>query len=291
MKKITGLAVCAVLIALCLSSCNYDNKSAVREKETTETTAVQTTAVQTTEQPTTQIPTELKAEVLVPSETQLQINEDRSDPDDPNDATGFVSISDYIPDVMLDIRYYSTYNFIGERIDGYEQPVALLSKEAASALKNAADDLEEKGYRLKIFDAYRPQSAVDHFAAWAADLEDTRMKPYFYPELDKSVLFDQGYIAYRSGHSRGCTVDLTLFDMDSGKELDMGGTFDYFGEMSHPDYWDISEKQRANRNILKEAMVNNGFTTCATEWWHFSLADEPYPYTYFTFPVSMESLK
>ena len=170
MKKITGLAVCAVLIALCLSSCNYDNKSAVREKETTETTSVQTTAVQTTEQPTTQIPTELKAEVSVPSETQPQINEDRSDPDDPNDATGFVSISDYIPDVMLDIRYYSTYNFIGERIDGYEQPVALLSKEAASALKNAADDLEEKGYRLKIFDAYRPQSAVDHFAVHAGQV-------------------------------------------------------------------------------------------------------------------------
>ena len=209
----------------------------------------------------------------------------------PDDASGFVSLAEAAPDVILEIRYYSTYNFVGERVDGYEEPCALMTKEAAEALNNAAAEAEEQGYRLKVYDAYRPQMAVDHFVRWAEDVDDTAMKPYFYPELDKSVLFDQGYIDAKSGHSRGSTIDLTLFDMDTGKEVDMGGTFDYFGELSHPDYvGDLTEEQIENRNTLRDIMVDNGFKPLDTEWWHFTLVDEPYPDTYFTFPVTEDSL-
>lgn len=201
------------------------------------------------------------------------------------DFSGFVEISEAVPDAILEIRYYSTYNFVGERIDGYEEPVALLTQEAASALRKVSGDLAEQGYRLKIYDAYRPQSAVDHFKRWAADPEEVSMKECFYPELDKSVLFSQGYISSKSGHSRGSTVDLTLFDMSTGKELDMGGPFDYFGSRSHPDYTGLTEEQAANRALLREAMLARGFKGINTEWWHFTLKNEPYPDTYFTFPV------
>ncbi|MCR5632439.1 MAG: M15 family metallopeptidase [Eubacterium sp.] len=207
------------------------------------------------------------------------------------DSSDFVLLSEAVPDAILEIRYYSTYNFVGDRIDGYEEPVALLTKEAADALKEVSDDLEEQGYRLKIFDAYRPQMAVDNFVEWAEDVDDTKMKDYFYPELDKSVLFDQGYIAEHSGHSRGSTVDLTLFDMETEKEVDMGGTFDYFGELSHPDYTGITDEQYENRMILRNAMMKHGFKPLDEEWWHFTLEDEPYPDTYFTFPVSSDSVE
>ena len=208
-----------------------------------------------------------------------------------NDASDFVLLTDAVPDVILEIRYFSTYNFVGDRIDGYEEPVALLTKEAAAALKAASDDFISKGYRLKIYDAYRPQMAVSHFVRWAQDIEDTRMKAYFYPDLTKDVLFPQGYIAEHSGHSRGSTVDLTLVDMQTGKELDMGGVFDFFGEISHPDYKDISEAQYANRMLLREGMLAHGFRPLPEEWWHFTLENEPYPDTYFTFPVSSGSVK
>lgn len=201
------------------------------------------------------------------------------------DASGFVLLSDAVPDAILEIRYYSTYNFVGDRIDGYEQPTALLTKEAAAALRQVSDDLVRQGYRLKIYDAYRPQKAVTHFMNWAKDVNDTRMKAYFYPELDKSVLFAQRYIAEKSGHSRGSTVDLTLFDMKTEKDVDMGGTFDYFGKRSHPDFKGVTKKQFANRMLLRNAMMAHGFRPLPEEWWHFTLADEPYPDTYFTFPV------
>ena len=206
----------------------------------------------------------------------------------PDDDSNFVLLSEAVPDAILEIRYYSTYNFVGDRINGYEAPVAFLTKEAATALKAVSDELVTKGYRLKIYDAYRPQRAVSHFAAWAEDLEDTRMKKYFYPELDKSVLFEQGYIDYKSGHSRGSTIDLTLFDMNTEKEVDMGGTFDYFGFKSHPDYKGLTPKQFENRMILREAMMAHGFRPLSTEWWHFTLNDEPYPDTYFDFPVKIK---
>ena len=207
-----------------------------------------------------------------------------------DDASDFVLLSEAVPDAILEIRYYSTYNFVGGRIDGYDQPVALLTKEAAAALRAVSDDLVSRGYRLKIYDAYRPQMAVSHFMRWALDFEDTRMKQYFYPELEKDVLFPLGYIAEHSGHSRGSTVDLTLFDMTLEKEVDMGGTFDYFGELSHPDYTGITEAQYANRMLLREVMLAHGFKPLVEEWWHFTLADEPYPDTYFTFPVSTDSV-
>ncbi len=208
-----------------------------------------------------------------------------------DDSSDFVLLSEAVPDAILEIRYYSTYNFVGDRIDGYEEPLALLTKEAAAALREVSDELVKQGYRLKIFDAYRPQEAVTNFADWAQDETDTRLKDYFYPELDKDVLFPQGYIAEHSGHSRGSTVDLTLFDMETEKEVDMGGTFDYFGELSHPDYTDITEEQYQNRMILREAMLNHGFKPLEEEWWHFTLADELYPDTYFTFPVNSESVE
>ena len=207
-----------------------------------------------------------------------------------DDSSDFVLLSEAVPDAILEIRYYSTYNFVGDRIDGYEEPMAFLTKEAASALREVSDELVAKGYRLKIFDAYRPQMAVTHFMNWALDAEDARMKEYFYPELEKDQLFPQGYIAEHSGHSRGSTVDLTLFDMTTEKEVDMGGTFDYFGERSHPDYTGITEEQYANRMILRDAMLAHGFQPLAEEWWHFTLENEPYPDTYFTFPINSDSL-
>ena len=222
----------------------------------------------------------------------------------PESSEGFVNLADAVPDAILEIRYYSTYNFAGTRIDGYEEPTALLTRRAADSLRAVSDDLKAHGYRLKIYDAYRPQCAVDHFMRWAADVNDTLMKPYFYPDLDKNVLFPQGYIAERSGHTRGSTVDLTLFDMKTEKELDMGGTFDWFGPESHPDFCgnpdnldftadnhkspadrSISSVQFYNRMVLRTAMMRHGFKPIDTEWWHFTLKDEPYPETYFTFPV------
>ncbi len=203
------------------------------------------------------------------------------------DSSGFVTITDVIPDAILEIRYYSTYNFVGARVDGYLEPTALLTRQAADSLKAVSDELLAAGYRIKIYDAYRPQCAVDHFVRWAEDVADTLMKASFYPMLDKSVLFDQQYIMKKSGHTRGSTVDLTLVDALSGRELDMGGVFDWFGEESHPDYRGeaINERQFRNRQILREAMLRHGFKPLDSEWWHFTLRDEPYPDTYFTFPV------
>ena len=207
------------------------------------------------------------------------------------DPSGFTLVSDYIPDVIQEIRYYSTYNFIGDRISGYEEPCAILSLEAARALKSASIEFNVLGYRIKVFDAYRPACAVRQFVFWALEDIDIRMKPYFYPDIDKEDLISQGYIAKRSTHSRGSTVDLTLLDMKTGKEVDMGTPFDFFGEVSHPDSRDVTEEQYENRMLLRKAMVRNGFLPLACEWWHFMLRDEPYPDTYFAFPVSSAYLK
>lgn len=219
------------------------------------------------------------------------------------DASNFVVITDVVPDAILEIRYYSTYNFVGARIDGYLEPTALLTRQAADSLKVVSDELKAQGYRLKIYDAYRPQMGVDHFMRWGDDVTDTLMKPYFYPDVPRDSLFDLGYIARRSGHSRGSTVDLTLFDMNTEKEVDMGGTFDWFGYESHPDFGGnpetgeytgvcnspsgrtITAEQFENRMILRRAMLRHGFMPYDEEWWHFTLINEPYPDTYFTFPV------
>ena len=211
--------------------------------------------------------------------------------DPEKDASGFVLLSDFIPSIVQEIRYFSTYNFIGERIDGYEEPIALLTREAARALKSVANEMNVEGFRLKIFDAYRPTIAVKHFIMWGIEDQDVRMKPYFYPEVAKQDLFSEGYIAKRSSHSRGSTVDLTLLDMSTGKELDMGSPFDWFGIESHPDYRGITDEQYDNRMFLQKAMLRNGFLPIDCEWWHFTLADEPYPDMYFSFPVSLSSLR
>lgn len=218
-----------------------------------------------------------------------------------DDYSDFVNITDVVPDAILEIRYFGTYNFVGKRINGYLEPTALLTRKAAQALKQVSDYVKSKGYRLKIFDAYRPQCGVDDFMRWAEDLNATEMKQYFYPELNKDVLIPD-YIARKSGHTRGSTIDLTLFDMNTEKEVDMGCTFDWFGVESHPDFCgnpttgkytggkskagrSITAKQFKNRMILREAMMRFGFKPLDTEWWHFTLKDEPYPQTYFTFPV------
>ena len=282
-KRLSVLVLSTLI--LCLSSCK------VQPAQTfpVETTGVTEPTVPATPDTATRDFATVAARPTTVRATEYIFRGERSDPSDPYDATGFVSVGDVIPDVILDIRYYSGNNFVGDRIDGYEEPLALLSEEAARALKSAADQLREQGYRLKIFDAYRPQRAVSHFASWANDRDDTRNKDDYYPNLDKSVLIDYGYIAYYSGHCRGSKVDLTLTDQ-KGKELDMGGTFDYFDTLSHPDYTGITEEQYANRMLLREAMLDNGFYPCDTEWWDFTLYDEPYPDTSFDFPVSSVSL-
>ena len=203
----------------------------------------------------------------------------------PDDPSGFVVLTDVVPDVLLEMRYYSTFNFVGTRVDGYEEPIALMTREAAQALKEVSDEAMSLGYRIKIWDTYRPQMAVDHFCRWGENVSDTLTKRYFYPYLDKDVVFDQGYIARRSGHSRGSVADLTLVDMKTGRDLDMGYGFDWFGGESHPDYKGITEEQFNNRMLLRNLMLKHGFLPIEEEWWHFVLKDEPYPDTYFTFPV------
>lgn len=207
------------------------------------------------------------------------------------DSSGFVLLSDHVPGAIQEIRYFSTYNFVGDRIDGYEEPCALLTIEAARALRSVANEMNVQGYRLKVFDAYRPACAVKHFVLWGIEDQDVRMKPYFYPDLAKQELFSQGYIASESSHSRGSTVDLTLLDMATGMELDMGSPFDLFSEISHPDCRSITEEQYANRMMLRNSMLRNGFEPMDCEWWHFTLRDEPYPNTYFEFPVASSYLK
>ena len=207
------------------------------------------------------------------------------------DMSGFTLVTDVIPDAILEIRYYSTYNFVGARIDGYEQPVALLTHRAADSLRAVSDELKARGYRLKIWDAYRPQRAVNHFIRWAENVQDTAMKHIFYPMVDKSLLFEQGYIYARSSHSRGSTVDLTLVEEATGREVDMGSPFDWFGDESHPSYRRLTYMQCTCRLILRNAMLKHGFEPIDSEWWHFTLADEPYPDTYFNFPVSTAGLQ
>lgn len=196
----------------------------------------------------------------------------------------FTEISKVIPDVIYDIRYYSDYNFTGKRVDGYKANRAYLTKKAALALKNAADDLRKQGYRIIIYDAYRPQKAVDNFVRWMHDENDIGNKS-FYPNIkDKLALISGDYVATKSGHTRGSVVDMSIVNMD-GSTVDMGGTFDLFDRISNRDYDKLTEKQKANRKILEDAMVDAGFEPLPSEWWHFRLKDEPYPDTYFDFDV------
>jgi D-alanyl-D-alanine dipeptidase len=197
----------------------------------------------------------------------------------------FVDAATVVEGLQLDMRYFGAANFVGRRIDGYEAPRCLLTRQAAAALAKVQQELAPRGIGLKVFDCYRPARAVRHFVRWAQDLKDQRTKPEFYPEVDKRHLFRDGYISSRSGHSRGSTVDLTLVRRDGGAELDMGTPYDFFSPKSWPRSRAVTDEQRANRTLLAEAMARAGFKPISTEWWHFTLADEPFPDTYFDFPV------
>ena len=197
----------------------------------------------------------------------------------------FVEIQKEIPNIELEIRYFGSHNFIGSPIDGYKKPIALLTKEAVKKLKIVQKKLNDEGLGLKIYDAYRPQRAVDHFVRWAKDENDTLMKKEFYPTVAKKDLFRLEYIAEKSGHSRGSTVDVTLIYLDSGKELDMGSPYDFFDKISWPFEKSISKDQQSNRLLLRKVMVENNFKPYKCEWWHFTLKNEPYPNTYFDFLV------
>ncbi|GHS95194.1 D-alanyl-D-alanine dipeptidase [Synergistales bacterium] len=197
----------------------------------------------------------------------------------------FVYVDEVIEDSIIDAKYWGTDNFIGRRIDGYDRPLVVMSGDAANACAKVADILRGRGFLLKIFDAYRPQKAVNDFVRWAEDTGDICRKPIHYPEVDKRDFFKLGYVAKKSGHTRGSAVDLTVVDIKTRQELDMGTIFDFMGPRSHLDAKDLTELQKANRAILSEAMQSCGFETYAYEWWHFSLKNEPHPNEYFDFPI------
>ncbi|MCR5266335.1 MAG: M15 family metallopeptidase [Cyanobacteria bacterium RUI128] len=199
------------------------------------------------------------------------------------DKSGFDKVSAVIDDAAYDIRYYSANNFTGKRIRGYEAPVPYMTKESLQALVKAADILRKQGYRILVWDAYRPQKAVDNFVEWINNPKDDGNKS-FYPDLKKSDLVKGGYIATKSSHTRGSTIDLTLVKMD-GSYVDMGGTFDLFARSSNSDYTKLTREQKKNRKILKDAMTQAGFEGIQSEWWHFTYKDEPYKDTYFDFDV------
>ena len=198
----------------------------------------------------------------------------------------FGYIADEIPDIVLDIRYATKENFMGRVVKGYSSPKVVLTKKTLKALKKAQAEFNQLGYRIKVFDAYRPQRAVDDFLQWIKEENDTVMKQKYYPQLDKKNLVPHGYIAEKSGHSRGSTLDLSLVYQDGekkGQEVDMGGEWDFFGKRSHYDAPEISLKQKENRTLLQKVMIKYGFLPYTEEWWHFTLAEEPFPNTYFDF--------
>ena len=200
-------------------------------------------------------------------------------------AKGFTYLSSIDSSIQLELRYITNDNFLGTPVDGYEKDTCIITLPAAKALKEVQSKLSKFGLSLKVFDAYRPQQAVDHFVRWAKVMNDTLRKKNYYPDIDKKDLFRLGYIASRSGHTRGSSVDLTIIDVKTGEELDMGSPFDFFGAASHPEYQKINQEQRSNRLLLRNLMMEAGFKPYSQEWWHFTLKDEPFPKTYFNFPI------
>ncbi len=201
---------------------------------------------------------------------------------------GFAYLKKENPTLILDLRYATSENFTGKIVTGYTSEKAIGTKALSIALRKVQALLRSKGLGLKVFDAYRPQSAVDAFISWAASASDTLKKREYYPNLKKEDLFELGYIAEKSGHTRGSTIDVTLVYLKGrrkGKEIDMGGKWDYFGEASHFNYQKISPKQMENRRLLRDLMIEGGFNPYEKEWWHFSLKNEPFPTTYFDFPL------
>jgi len=198
---------------------------------------------------------------------------------------GFVYVKDIIPNIEVELRYCTDYNFVGKVIDGYEENKAILTVDAVNSLKKAQAELNKQNLSLKIYDSYRPQRAVNHFVRWAKDVNDTVMKAVFYPKVKKKNLFKAGYIASKSRHSSGSTVDITIVDMETGKELDMGSPYDFFGSESWIKNSSLNRVQRKNRSLLQKVMKNSGFRNYLQEWWHFTLREEPYRNQYFDFVV------
>lgn len=202
------------------------------------------------------------------------------------DHSGFLDAGEALPGLVVEMRYAGSENFVGRPIAGYEAPVCLLTNKAVAALGRVQEKLQPFGLGLKVFDCYRPARAVADFATWARDPADQKRKADYYPNVDKSGLFELGYIAERSGHSRGSTLDVTLINLRTRQELDMGGAYDLFDTRSWPSEQGVSAQARANRMLLQDVMVAAGFRPLKEEWWHFTLNDEPYPDTYFDFPVN-----
>ncbi|QFZ55024.1 peptidase M15 [Oceanihabitans sp. IOP_32] len=198
---------------------------------------------------------------------------------------GFVYAKDVIPDLDVELRYYTSNNFVGKPIDGYKSNRLILTRQTAVALKSVQEELQHINLCIKVYDGYRPQRAVNHFIRWAKQWKDTINKADFYPKVKKKDLFKSGYIASRSGHSRGSTVDLTIIDGNTGEPLDMGSPYDFFGRESWVNYSGITAKQKENRQLLQTVMLKHGFRNYSKEWWHFTLRHEPFPKTYFDFIV------
>ncbi|MAX70069.1 MAG: peptidase M15 [Flavobacteriaceae bacterium] len=198
---------------------------------------------------------------------------------------GFVYAKDIIPDLDVELRYFGSYNFVGDTIEGYNANTLIITKATAEKLKLVQVELQSQNLCLKVYDGYRPQRAVNHFVRWAKVLDDTLMKSDFYPKVKKQNLFNSGYIASKSGHSRGSTLDLTIADGETGEPLDMGSPFDFFGEQSWVDYPNITAEQKRNRQLLQTVMLKHNFRNYPKEWWHFTLRWEPFPKTFFDFEV------
>lgn len=198
---------------------------------------------------------------------------------------GFTYVKDVITDLDVELRYNTANNFLGKPVDGYHSNKLILTTQTAQALKLVQEELQNKNLCLKVYDGYRPQDAVNHFVRWAKVLNDTINKSDFYPNVKKRNLFKAGYIASKSGHSRGSTVDLTIIDGNTGKPLDMGSPYDFFGQESWVNYKGITKKQKENRQLLQTVMLKHGFRNYSKEWWHFTLRYEPFPKTYFDFPI------
>ncbi len=198
---------------------------------------------------------------------------------------GFLYVDELIPDCIVDAKYAGTDNFLGRAVAGYHQPLVVVSQAVADGLLKAADVFRRQGLVMKIYDAYRPQRAVDDFMRWGADVEDQRRKPVHYPRVEKADMFTQGYIAPKSGHTRGCAVDLTLVDTATHQELDMGSCFDFMDPRSHHGAPCLTKQQEDNRALLRDVMLQSGFALYQEEWWHYIATPEPYPGQYFDFPI------
>lgn len=202
-----------------------------------------------------------------------------------DDKTNFVNLKEIIPDIIIELRYYTDYNFVGKKVDGYEKNIAYVTKECAYALKQVEEEIKKKNYTIKIYDAYRPNIATEHFLRWSKDIEDIKTKNIFYKDIEKKELFEKDYISNKSSHSKGSTIDLTFYNLISKEDLDTGGRFDAFGPIAHYNYDKLTNEQKTNRKYLRDVMIKHGFIPLENEWWHFTLKNEPYPNTYFNFII------